>query len=419
MNRLRGNISERYTNSVLDAHPYPLNVAESPQIPSYSEQLGATIGGPLVIPKIYNGGSKTSFFVNYSMTRGKSPFDSFANVPTPDFRNGNFSALLNTAVQLGTDAGGNPIYEGAIIDPTTQLVFPNNIIPQGRMDNPNSKAALGLLPYIPPPNLPGSVQNFHLQESLPTANDRIMGRIGHQISAKDSLNAMYYFNSSRSQSVSTFPALTSTSSVRGQNMNLTEIHTLGPRTVNTLTANFNRQRTSLLDPFAYKQNIEGDLGIQGIATAPLDWGLPALQFTNFGALNEAIPSLTRNQTFRVVDIFLRNVGRHNLRMGGELRRVQQNTLRDPNARGTFTFSGYTTSDFNSYGSNGCQLLNGCPVSNTGFDFADFSAWSPADHLSPIRSPQPQQLLPVMGVFWFHSGRLESRCAPDDPLRPAL
>jgi hypothetical protein len=72
-----------------------------------------------------------------------------------------------------------------------------------------------------------------------------------------------------------------------------------------------------------------------------------------------------------MDIFLRNVGKHNLRMGGELRRVQQNTLRDPNARGTFTFSGYTTSDFNSYGSNGCQLLNGCPVSGTGYDFADF------------------------------------------------
>ena len=220
-----------------------------------------------------------------------------------------------------------------------------------------------MLNYIPLPNVPGAtIQNFHLQESLPTANDRIMGRIGHQISAKDSLNAMYFFNSARSQSVSTFPALTSTTSVRGQNMSLTEIHTLGPRTINTLTANFNRQRTSLLDPFAYKQDIAGDLGIQGIATDPLDWGLPALQFTNFGALNLAIPSLTRNQTFRAMDIFLRNVGKHNIRLGGEVRRVQQNLLTDPNARGTFAFSGYTTSDFTS---------NGLPVANTGFDFADF------------------------------------------------
>jgi hypothetical protein len=367
VNRLRGNISEQYTNSVLDAHPYPLNVAESPQIPSYSEQLGATIGGPLVIPKIYNGGNKTSFFVNYSMTRGKSPFDSFASVPTPAERTGDFSQAQTTAgtvpkIYNPFSCSGTPF-----CDNPAQFSYNGipNIIPPASMD----KAALGLLNYIyegspvlPLPNLPGSIQNFHLQESLPTANDRIMGRIGQQISAKDSLNAMYYFNSARSQSVSTFPALTSTSSVRGQNMSLTEIHTLGPRTINTLTANFNRQRTSLLDPFAYKQDVAGELGIQGIATDPLDWGLPALQFTNFGALNLAIPSLTRNQTFRIMDIFLRNVGKHNIRMGGELRRVQQNALTDPNARGTFAFSGYSTSDFTS---------NGLPVANTGFDFADF------------------------------------------------
>jgi hypothetical protein len=360
VNRLRGNITESYTNSVLDAHPYPLNVAESPRIPSYSEQWGATIGGPLVIPKIYNGGNKTSFFVNYSMTRGKSPFDSFSTVPTPAERTGDFS-------QAQTAAGTVPnIYDPfscsgtPFCDNPTQFSYNGipNVIPPTSMD----KAALGLLNYIPPPNLPGSIQNFHLQESLPTANDRIMGRIGQQISAKDSLNAVYYFNSARSQSVSAFPALTSTTSVRGQNMSLTEIHTLGPRTVNTLTLNFNRQRSSVLDPFAYKQDIAGDLGIQGIATDPLDWGLPALQFTNFGALSLAIPSLTRNQTFRFMDIFLRNLGKHNIRMGGEVRRVEQNALRQPNARGTFAFSGYTTSDFTS---------NGLPVANTGFDLADF------------------------------------------------
>jgi hypothetical protein len=391
VNRLRGNISEQYTNSAFDAHPYPLNVAESPQIPSYSEQLGATIGGPLVIPKIYNGGNKTSFFVNYSMTRGKSPFDSFASVPTPAERTGDFSQAQTTAgivpkIYNPFSCSGTPF-----CDNPTQFSYNGipNIIPPASMD----KAALGLLSYIPSPNLPGSIQNFHLQESLPTSNDRIMGRIGQQISAKDSLNGMYYFNSTRSQSVSTFPALTSTSSVRGQNMSLTEIHTLGPRTINTLTANFNRQRSSLLDPFAYKQNIAGDLGIQGIATDPLDWGLPALQFTNFGALNLAIPSLTRNQTFRFMDIFLRNVGKHNIRVGGELRRVQQNTLKDPNARGTFAFSGYTTSDFTS---------NGLPVANTGFDFADFLLGLPQTTSVQFGVPSPSNYF----RSWVYDGFIQ-------------
>ena len=210
--------------------------------------------------------------------------------------------------------------------------FPNNTIPMARMN----QAALGLLNYIPLPNVPGAtIQNFHLQESLPIANDRVMGRIGEQLSAKDSLNAMYFFNSARSNSVTNFPDLTSSTSVRSQNLNLSEIHTLGSRTLNILTANFNRQRTSTLNKYAYQNDIAGDLGIQGISSSPINWGLPMTQFTNFTGLNDVIPSLTRNQTWRAVDIFLRNVGRHNVRLGGEVRRVQQNLLTDPNARGTF------------------------------------------------------------------------------------
>ena len=185
-------------------------------------------------------------------------------MPTQLERTGDFS-------QAQTTAGIVPIIYDPFSNPRTP--FPGNIITS------IDPAAKGLLNYIPSPNLPGSVQNFHLQESLPTANDRIMGRIGHQISAKDSLNAMYYFNSSRSQSVSTFPALTSTNSVRGQNMSLAEIHTLGPRTVNTLTANFNRQRTSLLDPFAYKQDIDGDLGIRVRVLRQIPWTGACLPFS--------------------------------------------------------------------------------------------------------------------------------------------
>jgi hypothetical protein len=356
VNRLRGNIMESYTNSVFDAHPYPLNVAESPQIPSYSENFVGSVGGPLVIPKIYNGGNKTSFFVNYNLTRGKSPFDSFATVPTLLERAGNFS---EAEIPTGSGAGTVPIIYDPLSNPAgPRTPFPNNSIPTARMD----QAALGLLGYIPLPNVPGAtIQNFHLQESLPTANDRVMGRIGEQISAKDSLNGMYFFNSARSNSVSNFPDLTSTTSVRSQNMNLSEIHTLGPRTLNILTVNFNRQRTSTLNKYAYQENIAGDLGIQGISTSPIDWGLPTTQFTNFTGLNDPIPSLTRNQTLRAIDIFLRNVGKHNVRFGGEIRRVQQNLLTDPNARGTFAFSGYTTSNFST---------NGLPVANTGFDFAD-------------------------------------------------
>jgi len=366
VNRLRGNAFEQYTNSVFDAHPYPLNVSSLPQIPSYSETAGFALGGPLVIPKIYNGANKTSFFVHYNLQRAKNSTSSFSTVPTAAERQGDFSEAV---IESGTYKGTVPV----IYNPQSSLTGPRtpfngNVIPPGSINS----AAKSLLAYIPVPSFPGSVQNFYLSESLPSDNDRVIARIGQQISSKDSLNIIYFFNSARSQAVSEYPELTSHSSVRSQNVALTETHTFNPHIVNTLMANFSRQRVSSLNAFAYKDDIASQLGIEGVSTSPLDWGIPGIQFTNFGALSDPLPALTRNQTVRAMDTLIWNHGKHNFRLGSELRRVELNTLTDPNARGTFSFSGYTTSDFS----------DGFPVPGTGFDFADFLLGLP--HFTSVR-----------------------------------
>ncbi len=348
-------MTEQYTNSGFDAHPYPLNVLESPRIPSYQETFGFSLGGPLVIPKIYNGGNKTSWFASYNLQRGRTGLDSFSTVPTPAERGGDFS---DAVIASGQYAGTVPtIYEPSTSATGARTRFPENTIPAQEI----SAAAQGLLAYIPLPNLPGQVQNFHLQVPLPTANDRVMGRIGQQIDSKNSLNVMYYFNRSASQSVAAFPGMNSRTSSRGQNLTVSESHTFNPRLVNSLSFNFNRLRTSLLNDFAFQQDIAAQLGITGVSTNPFDWAIPTIGFTNFGGLNDPLASLTRPQTIRANEVLIWNHGKHNIRLGGELRRVQQNTETDPNAEGTFSFTGYSTSNFN----------NGFPVPGTGFDFADF------------------------------------------------
>ncbi len=357
VNQLHGILFDSYTNSAFDANPYPLNVPFSPQIPSYSSRAGISLGGPLSIPHIYNGANKTSFFVHYMMVRDKSPFDSFATVPTPAERNGDFASTL---IPSGALAGTTPVIYNPLSAPlgSARTPFPGNQIPSS-MFNPASSA---LLSYIPLPNLPGQVQNFHLQESLPTATDVVMGRVGQQFSAKDNLSAFYFFMSSRTNSVNNFPLLTSHTSTRNQNLNVTESHTFSAHTVNNLSANFNRMRNFLLNPFAFNQNIVSELGIQGVSQNPMDWGVPLINFTNFSGLNDTIPSLTRNQTLSFSDFLVLTRGNHNLQLGGDVRFVQLNSLTDPDARGTFAFSGYTTSDFSAPGT---------PVNGTGFDFADF------------------------------------------------
>lgn len=124
---------------------------------------GFAVGGPVYIPKIYNGKNKTFFFVNWERDHYSNlVFSGFTHVIPDEYRSGDFSGLLNPAwtgndlsgKQVVDDNGvaqvdalGRPVIYGAIYDPaTTRLVngqevrdpFPNNIIPQARF-NPVTK----------------------------------------------------------------------------------------------------------------------------------------------------------------------------------------------------------------------------------------------------------------------------------------
>jgi Carboxypeptidase regulatory-like domain len=354
-NRIRGNINETYTNSALNARPYPLNTPSQPQEPFYRELIGISLGGPLNIPKIYNGGNKTSFFINFNITRGTSPENILASLPTAAERQGDFSA---TTIVSGQGAGTTPI----IYQPTSSLsprtVFPGNVVPSSMLNS----ASLGLMQYLPMPNLPGQVQNYHVQLSLPTASQAFMARVGQQISSKDNLAVVYFYDSSHADGISGFPNITSTTTTRRQNVSVTETHNFGTKTVNNFAVNFNRARTFVTNPFSYSQDIAGTLGILGVSQDPMDWGLPSISFTNFSGLNDATPSLTRDQTLQFSDSLLYSVGKHNLEFGGGVSRIQLNSLTNPDAAGSFAFTGYTTSDF---------TTQGTPVASTGYDFADF------------------------------------------------
>ena len=119
-----------------------------------------------MIPKIYNGGNKTSWFASYNLQRGRTGLDSFSTVPTLAERAGDFS---DAVIASGPYAGTVP----TIYDPLSQRYGRAHAF-SGKHDSPRSdldSAAQGLLHYIPLPNLPGQVQNFHLQ--VPLAHRRM------------------------------------------------------------------------------------------------------------------------------------------------------------------------------------------------------------------------------------------------------
>src|SRR5438067_1729807 len=89
--------------------------------PLKNNSFGFTLGGPVVIPKIYNARNKTFFFTNIDWTRMRQGvLPGFGNTtPTDAFKAGDFSALLNTNNVVATDILGRPVYQGEIFDPST------------------------------------------------------------------------------------------------------------------------------------------------------------------------------------------------------------------------------------------------------------------------------------------------------------
>src|SRR5262249_52532875 len=71
-------------NSALDARPYSLTGIATEKATYNQARFGANIGGPLNIPKIFNGGNKWFFFAGWNGSRGSTPYDFYSTVPTLD-----------------------------------------------------------------------------------------------------------------------------------------------------------------------------------------------------------------------------------------------------------------------------------------------------------------------------------------------
>ncbi len=333
-----GSVYISLANSYLNAAPFSLN-GENAAKPSYDQaRFGFNLGGPVVIPKIINE-QRWSFNISYSGTVSRNPVNMLSSVPTDAERGGDFSALLPTTT----------IYNNGV-------PFNNNVIPTS-MINPTAKELLTLFPQ---PTYTGVIQNYRLQNAYPNNSENLGVRLNAPFTNWDRITVNYQIQRRDSQSEQLF-GYRDPSSGEGMSASLGWSHSFAPRFNNSATVTLSRNYSKNVPAFAYAQNISGlDLGIAG--QIPMNYGPPSLSFTNFGGLSDGTASVSRPQTMNFTDGITYVIKRHhNLTFGYLYRRLQQNTLSYPNARGSFSFSGLETS----------ALVNGQPVANTGYDFADF------------------------------------------------
>ena len=101
---------------------------------SAPNQLWCRSGGPVYIPKVYNGRNKTFFLFNYEGRRRSQPGAiSTSLVPTNQFRTGDFSQLLNRMSASGAALPPVLIVDPTVSNPDNPTPFPGNIIPAGRI----------------------------------------------------------------------------------------------------------------------------------------------------------------------------------------------------------------------------------------------------------------------------------------------
>ncbi|MGC2330953.1 MAG: TonB-dependent receptor, partial [Candidatus Acidiferrales bacterium] len=347
-NRIRYSFYDRYENSAFDARPYAITGTPAAKIGHYDERVGGNMGGPLKIPHIYNGADHTYFFVNYQHETVQNPINTFSTVPTADGRNGCFPA--------GT------IFEPFTTTPVTTPAPPT--CAAGDVQIPIDPVAEKLLALIPGANVPNAVtQNYLLQATTPENTDRVNGTILHTINAKFNVNGSYNFLSERENTLSNFADIGGNESTRSQNLTLGLSHNWTPHVVESTSVNWSRSRVKLVSDNSYNDAFSpASLGIDlgaGVVLPPVDYGIPQVSLTDYSGFSDPIPSLVRNQTLRADDSLSWTRGKHTMRFGGEVRRVELNTQSDPNPRGGFVFTGIAT------GNDFADFLEGLPFNTTG------------------------------------------------------
>jgi hypothetical protein len=201
-NQLHGSVYDYAANEVFNANTPWINSKTKARRHDY----GFTVGGPVVLPKLYNGRDKTFFFFNWEQYRENQLVSNIPlTVPTPAYRAGNFATALTGRV-LGTDVLGRPIPEGAIFDPRTERLastgqvvrdqFPANQVPAPRQD----PVALKIQGLIPMPNLNNNLIN---NASFAFPNIRITQipsfKLDHSLSSK--LKLSYYWHRTQSNAL--------------------------------------------------------------------------------------------------------------------------------------------------------------------------------------------------------------------------
>jgi len=365
-NSYRGTLFEFLRNNKLDARAYDFSSSTrsatnpSPGSTPYRQnQYGFTLGGPVRIPKLFNGKNRLFFMSNFEGFKSRTTSTSLATTLTAAMRNGDFSAVT-TALQ-------DPLSRTGTYPNITSSPFPGNQIPASRI-NQDSKLLIDKFDPLPnqpaPPGLP--LRNYQYLNKTPVDKDNVTERIDFNESSRSQWFGRYSWTDESTIS----PGLTldgSTLYTRASQWVLSNVRVISPTKVNEARFGYNSLFNNITQQLAGKENVNQELGMPVVPTDPNSFGIPNINFLNgnlatFGNPTSS-PFQINDKFFQFVDNFSWVIGKHSLRFGGEYRYNQFPQIGNEFPRGQFYFDGrytnmVTASGGGTGGFSGADMLLG-------------------------------------------------------------
>jgi hypothetical protein len=300
-------------------------------------QYGANVGGPVWMPKLYNGKDKTFFFFNWESGRLLQASNPVLRiVPTQARRDGDFRGL--------TTGAGAAI---ALRDPLNAGIV-GNVIPASRL----SPQARAFIPFTPLPNT--QTGNFNWTSGRPSSlskQDNYTARLDHNFSTKDSVFARYIWNDTFEAGAPIWGNDQRDNTGSARTLSGNWVHTFGPTLVNDFKggaasfAEFEIFGTSNNPDF----DVAGKMGLPLVSRNPKEFGPPQISisgpeggFSVFDLQRQIGPRDRSNAIMQFTDTLSWQKGKHFLKFGADFakRYVTFDQARQP--RGQFSFDGSYT-----------------------------------------------------------------------------
>jgi len=384
-NTLFGNLWEYIRNSDLDANDYFLNRGHVARPEYRRNQYGFALGGPVVIPHLYNGHNKTFFFGDYEGQRIRQGEGYTESVPTALEQSSgftNYSDLLTYQTGFQTDILGRKTAIGTVFDPATTRYlssgyvdpvtgmtatssgyvrepFAGNIVPADRI----SPVASQLLALYPQPNAGGGqiTNNYVNAPVLQASFDGFDIRIDHNFSDKDQLFGRVSYTVNPEIIPTPCPSLAECGALATSGNQDTTIfgaalggtHAFSPRFVNEIRVGYNRIHMNRLAPFGGMTGVNAQYGIPGIPDGAGNGGLTQMAITGLSTLgghnNDPLNEIGSESQYN--DNVSLEAGHHSLRFGAQFEGVKNALYSSQFPHGYFTFTGQYTDQSTPAGSN--------------------------------------------------------------------